>query len=238
MPYLLALAALLAGAIAAVAAFGIGSILTPLMTTLVSAKLAVASVSIPHFLATAYRFWLIREHVDRRVLLSFGVMSAAGGLVGALLDSVATARTLELVLASLLLFVGVAVMFGWNKRIRFQGPWAWIAGGVSGFLGGLVGNQGGLRAGAMTGLGVSRDAFVATATATGLIVDAARMPIYIAGRWQGLVALWPYILLMVVGVSIGTLVGTAVLHKIPEAIFLRVVSVLLLALSLWLFLKR
>ena len=31
--------------------------------------------------ATALRFWLMRKHVDRRLLLSFGVMSAAGGLV-------------------------------------------------------------------------------------------------------------------------------------------------------------
>jgi uncharacterized membrane protein YfcA len=121
--------------------------------------------------------------------------------------------------------------------MRFEGPWAWIAGAVSGFLGGLVGNQGGLRAGAMTGLGVSRDAFIATATATGLIVDGARLPVYLVGQWQDLVPLWPQVSVMTVGVVVGTAVGTRLLKRIPEAIFLRVVSFLLIALGVWLALK-
>ena len=45
-------------------------------------------------------------------------------------------------------------------------------------LGGLVGNQGGLRSAALLGFRLDRDTFVATATAIGLFVDGARMPIY------------------------------------------------------------
>src|SRR5438270_7822852 len=78
-------AAVVAGAIAAVSGFGIGSILTPLLALSMGTKLAVAVVSIPHFIGTALRFVLIREHLDRRVLATFGVASAAGGLTGALL---------------------------------------------------------------------------------------------------------------------------------------------------------
>ena len=176
----LALVAILAGGIAAVAGFGIGSLLTPAFALQVPAKVAVAAVSIPHVLATGYRFWLLREHLDRKLLLSFGAMSAVGGLLGALANTVAASRALEVVLALLLLFVGLGGLAGWTSKLRFTGIWAWGAGLVSGFLGGLVGNQGGLRSGAMLGLGVSRDAFVATATATALIVDAARMPVYVA----------------------------------------------------------
>src|SRR5437899_12396609 len=54
-----------------------------------------------------------------------------------------------------------------------------IAGGVSGGFGGLVGNQGGIRSAAMLGLNVPRDAFVATATAIALMVDVARVPVYV-----------------------------------------------------------
>lgn len=237
MVALLALAALLGGGIAAISGFGIGSLLTPAMATLTPAKVAVAAVSIPHVIATAYRLWLIREHVDFRLLRSFGVMSAVGGLAGAVVNHFAASRALEVVLAVLLLFVGVGGLLGWTKRLRFQGPWAWVAGGVSGFLGGLVGNQGGLRAGAMTGLGVSRDAFVATATATGLVVDLARMPVYLTGQWEALLPLWPMILLMTVGVLVGTLAGMSLLRRIPEERFQKVVAVLLIALGLWLLLK-
>jgi uncharacterized membrane protein YfcA len=188
--------------------------------------------------ATAYRWWLIREHVDVRLLRSFGAMSAIGGLAGAAVNYFVVSRALEVVLACLLLFVGLGGLLGWMKKLRFEGPWAWVAGGVSGFLGGLVGNQGGLRAGAMTGLGVSRDAFVATATATGLIVDGARMPVYLAGQWRQLLPLWPSVLTMTVAVLLGTFVGTATLRRLPEQHFLRVVSALLLCLGIWLLIKR
>ena len=92
---LLALAALLAGAVASVVGFGIGSLLTPLLSLRVGTQLAVAAISIPHVFATALRFWRLRAHVDRRVLISLGVTSAAGGLTGALLHSFANNRALS-----------------------------------------------------------------------------------------------------------------------------------------------
>ncbi|HEY0672419.1 MAG TPA: hypothetical protein VGD27_09140, partial [Longimicrobiales bacterium] len=58
------LAALLAGSIAALAGFGIGSVLTPILALHVPLKVAVAAVAIPHLIATALRFWLVRAHVD------------------------------------------------------------------------------------------------------------------------------------------------------------------------------
>jgi len=234
---LLALVAIAAALIAAIAGFGIGSLLTPTLAVYYPAKLAVAAVSIPHLAATGYRLWLIRDHIDYKLLRSFGAMSAVGGLLGALANQWFASRALEIVLAALLLFVGVGGFFGWTKRMRFHGVWAWAAGGVSGFLGGLVGNQGGLRAGSMMGLGVSRDAFVATATATGIIVDGARMPVYLIGQWDELAKLWPQIGMMTVGVVVGTYAGMAVLKRIPEQRFLQVVSVLLVGLGVWLIAK-
>lgn len=234
---ILSLAALVAGGIASVAGFGIGSVLTPALSAFAPAKLAVAAVSIPHLLATAHRLWLIREHIDRGVLRSFGLMSAAGGLTGALIGTMFTSRGLETLLALLMAFVGAGVLAGWNKRFRFSGTWAWLAGGLSGLLGGLVGNQGGIRSGAMMGLGVSRDAFVATATATGVLVDLARMPVYATAYGKDLVALWPQISLMTAGALLGTVAGIRLLRRIPEDRFYAVVSILLLALSAWLLAK-
>lgn len=83
----LVLVGIAAAIVAAVSGFGIGSLLTPTMAAIVPAKLAVAAVSIPHVIATAHRFWLIRDHLDLKVLKSFGLMSALGGLVGAAANS-------------------------------------------------------------------------------------------------------------------------------------------------------
>ena len=232
-----AIAAIVAGGIASIAGFGIGSVLTPALTAQMAAGIAVGCVSIPHLVATAFRLWIVREHIDYRVLKSFGVMSAVGGLTGAAVGTVVAARWLEVVLAVLLLFVGIGGLQGWTKKMKFEGPAAWVAGGVSGFLGGLVGNQGGLRAGAMTGIGVSRDAFVATATATGLIVDLARMPVYFAVYWREIFDHWHWVAIMTGGVIVGTIIGMKVLRRIPESRFMTVVSVLLIALGIWLVAK-
>jgi uncharacterized membrane protein YfcA len=71
-----------AGAIASVAGFGVGSVLTPVFALRVDTRLAVAAVSIPHLAATSLRLWMMRRYVDWRLLRGFGLASAAGGLAG------------------------------------------------------------------------------------------------------------------------------------------------------------
>jgi uncharacterized membrane protein YfcA len=80
---LAALASIVAGAIAAVAGFGIGSVLTPVLSLRFDVRLAIAMVSLPHLVGTLVRLILVRAFIDRRVLLGFGVASAVGGLIGA-----------------------------------------------------------------------------------------------------------------------------------------------------------
>ena len=225
----------LAGGIAAVAGFGIGSLLTPLLAPETDIKVAVAAVSIAHLLGTALRFWLLRKHIDRRILWSFGLTSAAGGLVGALLHDWAESPLLSLVFAGLLVLAGVMGLTGLSQRLKFTGPLAWIAGALSGVFGGLVGNQGGIRSAAMLGLEVSKDAFVATATAIALLVDAARVPVYVYTEAREIGPLWPLILASAAGVLIGTVAGQRVLKRIPDAIFQRVVALIVLMLGVWMF---
>jgi uncharacterized protein len=229
-------ASVLAGAIASVAGFGIGSILTPLLATQLGTKLAVAAVSIPHVCGTLLRFWTLRRKLDKHVLFTFGVTSAAGSLAGALLHTVASPRLLTYVLAALLLFAAGVQLAG--VRIRFGRRAAWVAGGVSGLLGGLVGNQGGIRAGAMLGFDVPKEAFVATATAIGLVVDGVRMPVYAAAEGRALLGIAPLIALATAGVVAGTLLGRQLLGRIAEQHFRRIVAVLLIGLAIALVAQR
>jgi uncharacterized membrane protein YfcA len=232
MPFevVLAVVAFVAGAIASIAGFGIGSVLTPFLIPRLGAKLAVAAVSIPHVIATAIRFWMLRRQLDRRVLLTFGVSSAIGGLAGALLQTIVRSHVLTVVLAILLVFAGVIAAAG--ITLRFGPRSAWIAGAMSGLLGGLVGNQGGIRAGGMMGFDVPKESFVATATAVALIVDAVRMPVYAMTEGRALVSLWPLIAIATFGAVAGTLLGRSILGRIPDAVFRRVVGVLLIALGI------
>lgn len=214
------------------AGFGIGSLLTPTLGLEYGVKLAVAAVSIPHFVGTALRFWMIRRSVDKRVLFGFGLMSALGGLTGALLHNVFSSPILGYILAVLLIFAGISGLTGAAQRMRFGGTVAWIAGGLSGLLGGLVGNQGGIRSAALLGFDLSKEEFVATATAIALIIDAVRMPVYFATQLGQIVGIWGVILVATTGVVLGTLLGRRTLEMIPGNIFNRAISVMIFVLGI------
>jgi uncharacterized membrane protein YfcA len=229
---LVAVVGLIAAGIAAVSGFGIGSLLTPTLALETGTKLAVAAVSIPHVVGTAQRFWLLRRHVDRGVLLGFGIASAVGGLAGALAHVWIASRALAVVFGVVVALAGVSELTGWMRRVQWGRRSAWVAGALSGALGGMVGNQGGIRTAALLGFDVPKESFVATATAIGLFVDAARLPVYLATEWREIARVWPLVLIATVAVVLGTAVGTRVLGHLPQQAFRRVIGVLLVVLGI------
>jgi hypothetical protein len=229
---LLTALAVLAGAVAAVSGFGIGSLLTPALAVTVGTKIAVAVVALPHLVATALRLWMLRRWIDRGVLLSFGLASAAGGLAGSVLHAFVASPFLAVVLGMLLIFGGASELLGLARRLLFPGRWAVAAGFLSGTFGGLVGNQGGVRSAALLRFGLDRRGLIATATASAILVDAARTPVYLLSSGQDILDRWPLVLLLTGGVLVGTLLGGPILRRIPEVTFRRVLSVLLIGLGL------
>jgi uncharacterized membrane protein YfcA len=229
---------IIASGIATLSGFGIGSLVTPLMALKVGTGIAVAGVSIAHFFGTLLRFIFWRKHVNKKVLLSFGLTSAAGGLVGALLNNILFNSVLTIVFGLLLVFAGAMGLTGLSEKLRFSGIAAWIAGAVSGFFGGLVGNQGGIRAASMLGFKLNQKEFVATATGIALMVDLARMPVYIVLQGKQLLGIWELILIATIGVFIGTIVGSWILKKIPEKLFKRVVSAIILLIGIFVLIHR
>jgi uncharacterized membrane protein YfcA len=223
--------AVAAGAVAAVTGFGIGSLLTPVAALQVDTRLAVAIVSIPHVVGTAMRLWLLHGGIDHRVLWSFGVTSAAGGLAGAVLHTWASNRWLAVVFGALLVFAAASEAGGLARRMRFRGSTAWLAGAVSGLLGGLVGNQGGIRSAALLGFDLPKQTFVGTATAIALFVDGARVPVYLAAQHSEMAAMWAWISLATAGVLVGTVLGSRALAWIPDFWFRRVLALVLAVLG-------
>jgi len=211
--------------------------MTPVLALQVDTRLAVAAVSIPHLVGTSLRFALMHGGIDRRVLWSFGLTSAAGGLAGALLYSEASNRGLTMLFGLLLLFAASSEMTGLAQRMRFRGWVAWVAGALSGMLGGLVGNQGGIRSAALIGFDLRKDMFVGTATAIALFVDGARVPIYLYTQHDELGGVLVWIALAIDGVVGGTLVGSRALGRIPDVWFRRVLALMLAALGIAMLLR-
>jgi uncharacterized protein len=224
----------IASAIASIAGFGIGSLLTPLLALEYRMKIAVAAVAVPHLIATGLRLWTLRRDVDRGILFGFGALNALGALIGALVHVWVNNPVLSIVLGVLLVFAGGTGALGYADRMRFGRTTARLAGAISGAFGGLVGNQGGIRSAAMLGLGVQGPAFVATATAIGIAVDVVRVPIYFATEAAQIFQAWPAIAAAVAGVVAGTVAGERALRKMPEKLFRKIVSVILLAVGIYL----
>jgi len=228
-------AAVLAGAIAAVSGFGIGSLMTPLFLIWFPARVAVALVSIPHAVASTVRWLRLRRDVDMRVFARFGIASVIGGLVGALLQATLRSGVLTGLLGLLMLIAGTTEILRRPIPLPSSPPVLLAAGGLSGLFGGLVGNQGGIRSASLLGFGLSPRQLVATATASAVLVDLARVPVYVATSGAALASQAALIAAASAGVVVGTFVGVPVLRRIPERVYRPLVGILLVLLGLSLF---
>jgi uncharacterized protein len=222
-----------AGATASIVGFGIGSLLTPIVAARFGIDLAIAAVVLPHLAGGLLRGWRLRRSIDWPVIGRFGVWSAVGGLVGAFVFARLAPAALTRTLGALLVLTATAGITGWSQRWKPGGPLIWILGGLSGFFGGVVGNQGGLRAAAMSTFGLAPAAFVATSTVIGILIDIARSPIYLYRAGERLAELWGLVVLAVAGVLLGTLVGERVMFGLSRARFRTVISVAIGFLGVW-----
>ncbi len=224
----------LSGGTAAVIGFGIGSLLTPLLTLRMSPDLAIAVVSLPHLLATAVRYARHASAVDGPTLVRFGLWSALGGLAGALLQAALSGPVLLAVLGMLLIATGTAsMMSGFGGRRPPTGA-ALALGLLSGLFGGLAGNQGGLRAAGLLAFDLPPRAFLATSTAVALLVDLARTPVYLARAGGRLAEMALPIVVAGLGCLVGTLWGDRLLARVSADGYRRLVGAGVAAVGLWL----
>jgi uncharacterized membrane protein YfcA len=175
--------------------------------------------------------------VDRAVLLRFGLLSAGGGLAGALLQAALSGPALLAALGALLVATGVASLTG-NYGGRRPGTRAALGLGLlSGIFGGLAGNQGGLRAAGLLAFELSPRAFLATSTAVALIVDLARTPVYIARAGPELRGYALAIAVAAAGCLAGTVWGERLLLRVSPAAYRRLVGAGVAAVGVWLLLR-
>jgi uncharacterized membrane protein YfcA len=231
--FAIAAVALFAGATASIVGFGIGSLLTPFLAWRFGTDIAVAAVALPHLSGSVLRGWRLREFIDRAILLRFGILSAIGGLVGALAFAQFSPAILSRILGALLLLTATAGVTDWSRRWQPRGGVVWLLGVLSGFFGGVVGNQGGLRAAALTRFDLKPLVFVATSTAVGVIIDAVRTPVYLNRSHEELSTLIPVIAVMIGGVIVGTVLGERLLLGLSQERFRYVVSTAIGILGLW-----
>lgn len=233
--FVVLLVAVAGGTMTAVAGAGTGSTLVPLFALQFDFKLAVAAVALPHLAATTVRTLQLQKEIDRSLLMRFGLVCAVASLIGALVQSHVSAPVITDAFAVLLVLAGLFGLTGMSARTHGSEKAAWIAGAASGFFGGIAGEQGGFRAIGLLGFDLKKEAFVATSTAVGVLIDLVRMPIYWVQQWDKLQLMWLLITLATAGAVSGIFVGQRLLRRVPQERFSRVVSGVILVVGVLLF---
>lgn len=188
---LLPLVALAASLLTFVSGFGLGTLLLPAFALFLPLPQAVTLTAVVHLLNNTFKFVLLRTHVHRPTLLAFGLPAIAGAFLGAWLlgrlGAVAplyhgarhAVGPLQVTIALLMALFALLELSPALGSLRFDARWRTAGGLVSGFFGGLSGHQGALRSMFLVHGGLSKEGYVATGTAIGLLVDLARIPVYL-----------------------------------------------------------
>jgi len=191
---LIGIVALTASALTFFSGFGLGTVMVPAFSLVLPIPVAVAAAALVHFLNNLLKLGLMARRADWGTVVKFGLPAAVAALAGAVLlgafarmpvlfDYQLGHRRCEVTAVNLAIGVTIvlfAVLECWPRFAALALPSRWIpVGGVlSGFFGGLSGNQGALRAAFLLKAGLGKEAFVATGVVCAVIVDAIRLSVY------------------------------------------------------------
>lgn len=248
---LIGVVALLTSGLTLFSGFGLGTVLMPVFALFFPVPLAIAATAVVHFANNIFKFGLMAKQADWLVVARFSVPAALAAMAGAGLLTlfekmpiVASytlgGSTFEITIIKAVigtLIVGFALLELWPsfQALAFPPRWLPLGGALSGFFGGLSGNQGALRSAFLLKIGLSKEAFVATGAVSAVIVDAARLVVYGAGFMSGHLAQSQEILTpVVVGTVcafIGSFVGKRLMHKVTLRTVQIVVAVAMLLIG-------
>jgi hypothetical protein len=104
---------------------------------------------------------------------------------------------------------------------------------LSGFFGGLSGNQGALRSAFLIRAGLSKEAFIGTAVVVSTFVDFTRLSIY-ATRFTkaGLIDNLPLVIIATIAAIAGAYIGNKLLKKVTLHFMQILVAIMLILISL------
>ncbi|MFN4852892.1 MAG: TSUP family transporter [Bacteroidota bacterium] len=192
---LIALSAFAASFVSFYSGFGLGTVLTAVFCFFYPAETAITISAIVHLLNNLYKFYLMRSHLQLAPAIPFLFAAIPSAMLGAWflqhwawmdtyvnydvfsfhVSSKGTSFALGIVLIIFAFTEGILKV----RYLRQSGTPVLFAGGlISGFVGGLTGNQGALRSFFLIHAIPDKKTFVATGVAIALFLDISRIPFY------------------------------------------------------------
>jgi uncharacterized protein len=229
--------------------FGLGTILTPVFALFFPIELAIALTAIVHFLNNIFKLFLIGQHAHLPTVLRFGIPSMLAAFLGAWLlsflsngqpllsytlqNKIFEITVVKLVIALLLIFFVLFDLVPRLASLSFNKKYLIPGGLLSGFFGGLSGNQGALRSAFLIKSGLSKEAFIGTGVLVACLVDMARITVY-AGSISDVASEISYDLLTAATLSAfaGAFIGSKLIKKITIRNLQIIVGVMLLIFAI------
>ena len=193
---LIAAVAALASALTLYSGFGLGTILLPAFALFFPAPVAVAATGIVHLLNNLFKGVLLRKRADWATVLRFGVPAVPAAVGGAWLLAWLgeTPRVFEwnalgrqfgptgagLTIGLLMIAFSLLELQRWFRELRAPPGMMALGGLLTGFFGGLTGQQGALRSIFLLRSGLAADSFIATGVMIAILVDLSRITTYAA----------------------------------------------------------
>lgn len=228
---IIALTAFVAATLTFFSGFGLGTLLTPVFMIFFPVDLAIALTGVVHFFNNIFKLILVGKTADKNVLIRFGIPAVVAAFLGswlllkfsnlpALFSYEVFEHTFEvypfkLLVALLLIFFALIDLIPVLGRIQFSKDKLPIGGALSGFFGGLSGNQGALRSAFLIKAGLSKEAFIGTAVVVSTMVDITRLGVYTTRFSQaGLINNLNIVMVATFSAIAGAYLGNKLLKKV------------------------
>jgi len=253
MEYLVVcLSALLVSTLTLFSGFGLGTVLMPVFALFFPVPVAIAATAVVHLANNAFKVFLVGKKADWGVVVRFAIPGALAALIGAALLSLIAGMpalfayhlkgrvheitAVKAVIGVLIVGFALLELLPRFQKLALNRRHLPLGGLVSGFFGGLSGNQGALRSAFLIRAGLDKEAFIGTGTVSAVIVDAARMIVYglsfytsKSGDLDGICAL---VLAATLAAFLGSFMGARLIRKITLGAIQITVGIMLVIIGL------
>lgn len=242
---------LLISIITLLSGFGLGTVLVPVFAIFFPLPLAIASTAIIHLLNNVFQAGLVGKFANRSIVLKFGIPAAMATLIGAFLLSYFSNLVpifsyqfyqLKFNITIIGLIVGIMVIVSSLfelvpklANLSVQSKYVSLGGVLSGFFGGLSGNQGTLRSAFLIKSGLNKEQFIGTSVICSVIVDVVRIFVYGFAMYNRQFGNMNDMAALLIAASLtaflGSYIGSKVMHKITFKTVQTLVGLMLLVLG-------
>jgi uncharacterized protein len=229
--------------------FGLGTLLTPVCMVFFPVEIAISVTAIVHFLNNIFKLIIAGKGFNKNIVLRFGIPAMIAAIPGAwlmlhlsdmealfsyeLMGNTMVVYPIKFFISILLILFALMDLIPAIGKLQFNNK-AMVTGGIlSGFFGGLSGNQGAFRSIFLVRSGLSKESFVATTIVISAMVDVIRLSIYSRGISTSFISEYPATLIAAsLAAMTGAFLGNKLLKKVTYRFIQLVVAIALILLSI------